>query len=408
MKDGVEKEGVELSKSLSYDVVVIGGGAAGLMCAALAAQRGKRVVVLERTAKVGKKILMSGGGRCNFTNMYTEPANYLSANPHFCKSALSRYTPWDFIGLVSQYGIPYHEKKLGQLFCDNSAKDILDMLLAECEQYGADIQAYCEIQSLQENGGFRIESNKGLYLADVVVVATGGLSIPTMGVTPYGYEVASQFGLKVLPTRAGLVPFVFTDATKALCTELSGASLDTVTGNERAAFRENVLFTHRGLSGPAILQISSYWQQGESIYLNLLPEQSGDDWLLRYKSSDPKSLLKTVLGQHLPKKLVAELEKLWWLDESRKPMAEFGNQRLLQIQQQIQHWVLKPAGTEGYRTAEVTLGGVDTDELSSKSMESKKQSGLYFIGEVVDVTGHLGGFNFQWAWASAYAAAMDI
>lgn len=397
-----------MGKSYSFDVVVIGGGAAGLFCAALAAQRGRKVVVLERTAKVGKKILMSGGGRCNFTNMYTEPANYLSANPHFCKSALSRYTPWDFIGLVCEHGIPYHEKKLGQLFCDNSASDILDMLLAECDKAGVEVHTYCEIESLDQNNGFRIESNKGLYQAEAVVVASGGLSIPTMGVTPFGYEVARQFGLNVLPTRAGLVPFIFTDSMKQFCHALSGVSVDALVKNEEAAFRENILFTHRGLSGPAILQISSYWQEGETVSLNLLPDEGDDDWLLKAKSSDSKTLLKNIVGQRLPKKLVVELETLWWPQESRKPLAEFSNQRLQQIQQLFTQWQLKPAGSEGYRTAEVTLGGVDTDELSSKTMESKKQSGLYFIGEVVDVTGHLGGFNFQWAWASAYAAAQDL
>ena len=397
-----------MSKSYSFDVVVIGGGAAGLFCAAQAAQKGRKVVVLERTAKVGKKILMSGGGRCNFTNMYTEPANYLSANPHFCKSALSRYTPWDFIGLVCEYGIPYHEKKLGQLFCDDSAKDILNMLLAECDKAGVEIHTYCEIESLQESSGFRIESNRGIYQSDAVVIATGGLSIPTMGVTPFGYEVAQQFGLDVLPTRAGLVPFIFTDNTKQLCNSLSGVSVDALVSNVLAAFRENILFTHRGLSGPAVLQMSSYWQEGESVSINLVPDESDDQWLVNAKNAESKSLLKTCLGQRLPKKLVAELEALWWPQESRTALAEFSNQRLQQIQQQLCQWQVKPAGTEGYRTAEVTLGGVDTDELSSKTMESKKQSGLYFIGEVVDVTGHLGGFNFQWAWASAYAAAQDV
>ncbi|MCK5792196.1 MAG: NAD(P)/FAD-dependent oxidoreductase [Ketobacter sp.] len=397
-----------MSKTFSYDVVVIGGGAAGLFCAALAARRGRRVVVLERTTKVGKKILMSGGGRCNFTNMYTEPAHFLSANPHFCKSALSRYTPWDFIGLVSDYGIPYHEKKLGQLFCDNSAKDILDMLLAECEKEGVDVHTGCDIRQLEGEGGFRVDTQRGVYACAALVVATGGLSIPTMGGTAYGYEVARQFGLEVLPTRAGLVPFVFTDTMKDLCHALSGVSLDTVSSNDLASCWENILFTHRGLSGPAILQISSYWQVGETISVNLLPAATEENWLLNHKASDPKCLLRTILAARLPKKLVAELEKLWWPSENRKPLAEFSNQRLLQLQQQIVNWQLKPAATEGYRTAEVTLGGVSTDELSSKTMESKKQSGLYFIGEVVDVTGHLGGFNFQWAWASAYAAAMDV
>ncbi|RLU00339.1 NAD(P)/FAD-dependent oxidoreductase [Ketobacter sp.] len=403
---GGKENGV--SKSYSYDVIVIGGGAAGLFCAAQAAKRGRRVVVLERTAKVGKKILMSGGGRCNFTNMYTEPANYLSANHHFCKSALSRYTPWDFIGLVCEHGIPYHEKKLGQLFCDDSAKDILNMLLAECDRAGVEIHTYCEIQSLEAGEGFRVDSNRGLYQAEAVVIASGGLSIPTMGVTPFGYDVAKQFGLDVLPTRAGLVPFVFTDTMKQLCNTLSGVSVETLVSHDDTAFRENILFTHRGLSGPAILQISSYWQEGESVAINLLPDEQDAQWLLQAKQSDPKMLLKNLLGQRLPKKLVTELETLWWAQESRKPLAEFSNQRLLQLQQQLQQWAVKPAGTEGYRTAEVTLGGVNTDELSSKTMESKKQSGLYFIGEVVDVTGHLGGFNFQWAWASAYAAGEDV
>jgi len=397
-----------LSKTFSYDTVIIGGGAAGLFCAAQAARRGRRVVVLERTANVGKKILMSGGGRCNFTNMYTEADNFLSANPHFCKSALSRYTPWDFIGLVSEYEIPYHEKKLGQLFCDNSARDILDMLLAECEKSGVEIHTYCEIQALDYAGEFRINSNRGMYHASSVVVATGGLSIPSMGVTAFGYDVARQFGLHVLPTRAGLVPFIFTDSMKNLCHALSGVSLDTLSSNERVSFRENILFTHRGLSGPAILQMSSYWQEGENVSINMLPDETAEDWLIKHKTSDPKSLLRTVLATRLPKKLVAELETQWWSGDSNKPLAEFSNQRLLELQNRILNWQVKPAGTEGYRTAEVTLGGVDTDELSSKTMESKKLSGLYFIGEVVDVTGHLGGFNFQWAWASAYAAAQDL
>lgn len=391
-----------------YDVVVVGGGAAGLMCAGLAGQRGKRVLVLERTSKVGKKILMSGGGRCNFTNMDVTPANYLSANPHFCKSALSRYTQWDFIGLVAQHGIAYHEKKLGQLFCDNSAKDILDMLLAECDKGGVTIITHCDIRQIDGNDRLRLDTDKGRFEADTVVIASGGLSIPSMGVTGFGYEVARQFGLNVLPTRAALVPFTFSDGFRELSNRLSGLSVDSVLSNEEAAFRENILFTHRGLSGPAVLQLSSYWREGESITADILPGQDALDWLLACKNNQPKSLLRTVLAEKLPRKLVLELENLWWRDNAEKPLAEFGNKMLESIAGKLQRWEMKPAGTEGYRTAEVTLGGVDTDGISSKTMECKTRSGLFFIGEVVDVTGHLGGFNFQWAWASAYAAAMAV
>lgn len=391
-----------------FDVIVVGGGAAGLMCAAMAGQRGKRVAVLERTAKVGKKILMSGGGRCNFTNMDVTPANYLSANPHFCKSALSRYTQWDFIGLVAQYGIPYHEKKLGQLFCDDSARDILDLLLAECQKGNVTIKTNCDIRQLDGNDRFRLDTSQGPYEADAVVIATGGLSIPTMGVTGYGYEVAQQFGLNILPTRAGLVPFTFSDAVKNLANRLSGLSLDCVLSNEQAAFRENILFTHRGLSGPAVLQLSSYWREGETIQADLLPGTLALQWLLDAKKQQPKTLLRTVLADTLPRKLVLELEQLWWKDQGEKPLAEYSNKALETIATHLNAWTLKPAGTEGYRTAEVTLGGVDTDGLSSKTMECKTRSGLFFIGEVVDVTGWLGGYNFQWAWSSAYAAAMAV
>lgn len=391
-----------------YDVVVVGGGAAGLMCAAQAGQRGKRVIVLERTAKVGKKILMSGGGRCNFTNLDVTPAHYLSANPHFCKSALSRYTQWDFIGLVAQYGIPYHEKKLGQLFCDNSARDILDLLLAECNKGNVTLKTHCDIHQIDGNDRLRLDTSLGRFEADAVVIASGGLSIPTMGVTGFGYDVARQFGLNVLPTRAGLVPFTFSDHIKDISNRLSGLSLDVVLHNTRARFHENMLFTHRGLSGPAVLQLSSYWQEGEAITADLLPGTDVLPWLLDCKTQQPKALLRTVLAERLPRKLVLELEALWWKDQAEKPLAEFGNKRLEQIAVQLNGWVLKPAGTEGYRTAEVTLGGVDTDGLSSKTMECKTRSGLFFIGEVVDVTGWLGGYNFQWAWASAYAAGMAV
>ncbi len=391
-----------------YDVIVVGGGAAGLMCAAHAGQRGKRVLVLERTGKVGKKILMSGGGRCNFTNLDVTPANYLSANPHFCKSALSRYTQWDFIGLVAQYGIPYHEKKLGQLFCDNSAKDILDMLLAECSKGNVTIKTHCDIRQIDGADRLQLDTSLGVFEADAVVVASGGLSIPSMGVTGFGYDVAKQFGLSVLATRAGLVPFTFSDPFKDLSNRLSGLSVDSVLSNERAGFRENILFTHRGLSGPAVLQLSSYWREGESILADLLPGQDAIPWLLECKVQQAKSLLRSILAERLPRKLVLELENLWWKNLAEKPLAEFSNKLLETIGVQLNGWQLKPAGTEGFRTAEVTLGGVDTDGLSSKTMECKTRSGLFFIGEVVDVTGHLGGFNFQWAWASAYAAAMAV
>lgn len=391
-----------------FDAVVVGGGAAGLFCAAQAARRGKRVMVLERTSKVGKKILMSGGGRCNFTNMDVSPENYLSNNPHFCKSALSRYTQWDFIALVAEYGIAYHEKKLGQLFCDNSAKDILNMLLTECAKAGVEIKTHCEITEINHDGVFRLKTNLGHFSADAVVIASGGLSIPSMGVTSLGYEVAEQFHMNVIPTRAALVPFTLGPPWKEVSNRLSGVSLETIVQNQRAAFKENILFTHRGLSGPAVLQISSYWQPGESVKINLLPNVNGIDWLLACKKDHPKSLLRTVLSQHLPKKLVAEIENIWWNDVAQLPIVEISHSRLTAIAEQITEWELKPSGTEGYRTAEVTMGGVDTNDLSSKTMESKTQPGLYFIGEVVDVTGHLGGYNFQWAWSSAYAAAQAL
>ncbi|MBL4607896.1 MAG: NAD(P)/FAD-dependent oxidoreductase [Pseudomonadales bacterium] len=395
-------------KSSHYDVVIVGGGAAGLFCAAQIAQRNKKVVVLERSSKVGRKILMSGGGRCNFTNMYTEAENFLSSNPHYCKSALNGYGQWDFIGLVDEYKIPYHEKKLGQLFCDDSAKDILNMLLAECDKYGVEIKTQCDISSLSISSHYQTQTNQGLLQSQAVVIASGGLSIPSMGVTGFGYEIAQQFDMDVLATRAGLVPFTFSDTFKNLSNKLSGLSVDAELSNQGQTFRENILFTHRGLSGPAALQLSSYWQPGENIQLNLLPDIAIYDWLMECKSTQKKNLLKTVLTEKLPKSLITELENQWWPNETRIPMADFSHQQLENIAERLGAWQLKPAGTEGYRTAEVTLGGVNTDGLSSKTMESKHQSGLFFIGEIVDVTGHLGGFNFQWAWSSAYAAAQAV
>ncbi|CBL43860.1 Predicted flavoprotein [gamma proteobacterium HdN1] len=391
-----------------YDVVVIGAGAAGLQCAALAAQRGRRVLVLERSAKPGRKILMSGGGRCNFTNLDVTPANYLSENPHFCKSALSRYTQWDFIDLVAKHGVAWHEKKLGQLFCDHGAEDILNLLLKECEIAGVTIKTRCEIQELDGQDPFSILTSLGRFEADSVVIASGGLSIPSMGSTGFGYQVARQFGLNVLPQRAGLVPFTFSDAVGAMAKRLSGLSLEVVLENSRQSFREDLLFTHRGLSGPAVLQLSSWWREGESVTANLLPAIDATGWLQTCKREQPKSLLRSIISEHIPRKLVLELEAFWWPAFAETPLAEISNKNLDAIATKINAWQLKPAGTEGYRTAEVTLGGVDTKELSSRTMEATKKSGLFFIGEVIDVTGWLGGYNFQWAWSSAYAAAMAV
>ncbi|HMY28913.1 MAG TPA: NAD(P)/FAD-dependent oxidoreductase [Agitococcus sp.] len=397
--------------SLNYvDVIIIGGGASGLMCAASAGQRGRRVLVLDSSNKVGKKILMSGGGRCNFTNLFVESSNYLSANPHFCISALNRYTQWDFIALVEKHRIAYHERKHGQLFCNDSAKDILAMLLAECERtQHVTIQTHCQIEKISpvDDGEhrFHLQTSKGQFACQSLVIATGGLSIPTMGASAFGYEVAKQFGHQVLPTRAGLVPFTFTDNIKAVTERLSGLALDvTMTAKDNTSFNENLLFTHRGLSGPVALQLSNYWQLGETVAVNLLPQLEMNNWLKEQKQQHPKSLLRTQLIPLLSKNLVLELQHLHWPSYAETPLAEIPDSVLLTVAEALQAWQLKPSGTEGYRTAEVTLGGVDTRELSSKTMESKKQKGLYFIGEVVDVTGWLGGFNFQWAWSSGVAA----
>ena len=390
------------------DVIVLGGGAAGLMCAATAGHRGRRVLVLEGSNKVGKKILMSGGGRCNFTNLHCEPASFISANPHFCKSALSRYTQWDFIALVEKYGIPFHEKESGQLFCDNSSKDIVAMLLAECEQAGVEIRTGVDIEAISYDSGYTTRTAQGNFTSTALVVATGGLSIPKMGATGFGYQVARQFGLDVLPTRAGLVPFTFSGAMHDLTERLSGVSTPAVVSTDAASFPGDILFTHRGLSGPATLQVSSYWRPGEAISIDLLPGENIAARLLRMKQEHPKSLLRTALGTLLPRALVAELQALLWSRQAELPLGDFAISLLESIGRQMADWSLRPSGTEGYRTAEVTLGGVDTGALSSQTMEARNRPGLYFIGEVVDVTGHLGGFNFQWAWASGHAAGMVV
>jgi predicted Rossmann fold flavoprotein len=390
----------------STDVVIIGAGAAGLMCALTAAARGRQVLLIDHANKAGKKILMSGGGRCNFTNMYTDPTNFFSQNPHFVKSALARYTQWDFIAMVSNHGVPYHEKKLGQLFCDNKSRDILDMLLDECEQAGVDLRLSTSVQEIEKTeAGYLLSTDMGQIASPSLVIATGGLSIPTMGATGFGYEIARQFGHNVKPTRAGLVPFTITDQLKDLCIELSGTSVASVVSCNDQSFRENILFTHRGLSGPAILQISSFWNPGDTVEINLLPDHDALEWLQREQVARPDSELKTVLSEVFTKKMANLLADHWSVS---KPMKRFTPTGLRDLADKLRAWQVAPAGTEGYRTAEVTLGGVDTREVSSKTMESLKSPGLYFIGEVLDVNGHLGGFNFQWAWASGHAAAQFV
>jgi predicted Rossmann fold flavoprotein len=386
-----------------WDVVVVGAGAAGLFCAITAAKRGRRVLVVDNGKRIGRKILMSGGGRCNFTNIYASPANYLSANPHFCKSALSRYTQWDFIALVAQYQIPYHEKTLGQLFCDDTAKDIVDMLQQECNKAGVKIALSQEISSVvHQEGRYLLTTSTQQLSCDSLVVASGGLSLPNLGATAFGFQLAEQFGINVLPVRAALVPLTWQPADKAVFAEISGVSLPVTAEANDVVFAEDMLFTHRGLSGPAILQISSFWQPGDELTINLLPGQSLMDLLTEQQQKHPEQELKTALARLLPKRLVETFltQQLF----TNQPLKALNPKSMQKIADSLQQYVFKPNGTEGYRTAEVTLGGVDTHELSSKTMEARKQPGLYFIGEVVDVTGWLGGYNFQWAWSSGWVA----
>jgi predicted Rossmann fold flavoprotein len=388
------------------DVVIIGAGAAGLMCALTAGARGREVLLIDHANKAGKKILMSGGGRCNFTNLYTDPANFASANPHFCKSALARYSPWDFIAMVTRHGVPYHEKKLGQLFCDTTSREVRDMLLEECRQVGVDLRLNTAVTQIDKTeAGYALGTDLGPVAAPSVVIATGGLSIPTLGATGFGYQIARQFGHTVLDTRAGLVPFIITDQLKELCTELSGTSVACVANANGQSFRENLLFTHRGLSGPAILQISSFWQLGDAVEIDLLPDRDVLGWLADQQAAHPDRELRTVLGEVFTRHMATLLADQWF---DAKPMRRYTPAELRGVADQLSAWQVVPAGTEGYRTAEVTLGGVDTREVSSQTMESLRSPGLYFIGEVLDVSGHLGGFNFQWAWASGYAAAQFV
>ena len=390
----------------SFDALVIGGGAAGLMCALTAGQRGRRVLVVEHANRVGKKILMSGGGRCNFTNTGTTPANFLSANPHFCKSALARYTPWDFIAMVERHGIAYHEKELGQQFCDDSSKQIVKMLLDECAQAGVRVETSCSVERVQHGaGGFHLHTTHGAFNAPALVVASGGLSIPSMGATGFGYALAKQFGHAVLPTRAGLVPLTLSGKHQERFADLSGVALPVEARCTGASFSNFMLVTHRGVSGPAILQISSFWEPGADLRLDLLPGRDALSTLQLLQAERPAAELKTVLGELLPKRFAQRLCEAWL---PNKPMKQFNAPQLRDVATLLSDWPLVASGTEGYRTAEVTLGGVDTDQLSSSTMQSRLVPGLFFIGEVVDVTGWLGGYNFQWAWASGHAAGSAL
>lgn len=385
-----------------FNTIIIGAGAAGLMCAIEAGNRGRKVLVLEHAEKIGKKILISGGGRCNFTNLDVKPENFISNNPHFCKSALARYTSQDFISLVENHGIKYHEKKLGQLFCDGSAKEIVQMLQKECDEAGVEIIVNCTIDIIEQTKNadsetsFRITSNIGEFITESLVIATGGISIPQMGATDLGYKIAKQFGLKLTKTVPALVPFTLSEKSYS---ELSGLSIDSIVSCNNISFRENILFTHKGLSGPAILQISSYWNGGDTVNINLLPETDLPSVLNEHKPN--KTELLNVLSKFFPKRFA---EKWCELNFPTKPVNKLSDKEIEMIEIMLHCWKIVPKGTEGFGKAEVTKGGVDTSELSSKTMESKNVPGLYFIGEVVDVTGWLGGYNFQWAWSSGFAA----
>ncbi len=395
----------------TFDALVVGGGAAGLMCAISAGRRGKRVLVIEHANRVGKKILMSGGGRCNFTNTGATPEQYLSANPHYCKSALARYTPWDFLAMVERHGIAWHEKELGQLFCDDSSKQIVKMLLDECAAAGVQVRTGCSIERVLHgdeaatSSMFHAHTAQGAFSAPALVVASGGLSIPSMGASGFGYALARQFGHDVLPTRAGLVPLTLSGKHQERLQDLSGVALRVEAQCNGASFHNYLLVTHRGISGPSILQISSFWQPGDDLRLDLLPGRDALETLQQLQAERPAAELKTVLGELLPKRFAQRLCEHWL---SNKPMKQYNAPQLRDIAAQLASWPLVASGTEGYRTAEVTLGGVDTDGLSSSTMQSRHVPGLYFIGEVVDVTGWLGGYNFQWAWASGHAAGSAL
>lgn len=392
---------------MQADVFIIGAGAAGLMCAIEAGKRGRKVILIDHATRIAEKIRISGGGRCNFTNINCAPDKFISRNPNFCRSALKRYTQHDFIKMVERYNIAYHEKTLGQLFCDKSAGDIISMLKNECLQYGVDIWTEISVSKITKNDLYKIHTSKGQFTCKSLVIATGGPSIPKMGSSPFGYEIAEQFGLKMIPPRAGLVPLVFDPILLEYTKELSGVSIDPVEVKSMGGkkFREAMLFTHRGLSGPAILQISSYWNTGEEIEINLLPDIDLLELLKAKRKSEPKTNLQSLLAEYLPKRLaVLIIEELGF----KGNIADQSDQKLRSLSDRISKWRVKPSGSEGYRTAEVTLGGIDTDCISSQTFEAVDVKGLYFIGEVLDVTGHLGGYNFQWAWSSGWCAGQYV
>ena len=375
------------------------------MCAIEAGKRGRRVLVIEHNPEIGRKILISGGGRCNFTNRYTRPDNFVSANPHFAKSALARYGPQDFLRLVERHGIPYHEKTLGQLFCDRSARDITGMLETECRDAGVRIETGCRVGTVKHHDRFMVETDRGLFHAAALVIATGGLSLPKIGATPFGYAIAQQFGLKIVECRPGLVPLVFSREDQVKYEDLAGLSTEVVAETGHHQFREKMLFTHRGLSGPAILQASTFWKPGENVDIDLLPGMDLIGLLRQCRLAGNRSEARTIVGRLLPKRLA---DRWFELHAPSKPLIALGDREIDAISSGLHRWRVKPVATEGYEKAEVTAGGVDTDELSSKTMEAKKVPGLYLVGEVVDVTGHLGGFNFQWAWASGYVAGQAV
>ena len=392
--------------SLSYDVIIIGAGAAGLMAAIEAGKRGRKVLVVDHSKKIGEKIRISGGGRCNFTNIHAEPSKFLSNNPKFVRSALSQYTQQDFINLVKKHNIKFHEKKLGQLFCDQSAQQIVEMLLAECEQAKVEIKKEFIVKDVSKyKDQYLIISEQDTYSCQSLVIATGGLSIPKIGATDFGYKIAKKFNLDVIETLPGLVPLTFSEKILNICKELTGLSVEAIVSFKKTLFQEGMLFTHRGLSGPSILQISSYWKMGQNININLLPKLNVYNFLEEKKKSNPKQDISTIISDLLPKRLAQII-----CNENKVSgnIWEISNKTLRELSEAINTWIIKPTGSEGYRTAEVTLGGVNTNELSSQTMMSNKHKGLFFIGEVVDVTGHLGGYNFQWAWSSGYVAGKYV